>query len=56
MNLNLSWELWKDIHVKFLDNIYKVLPRPMIVIVISMFGCLLNFIGFNLFGVIERIF
>ena len=56
MNINLSWELWKDIHAKFLDNVYKVLPKPLLIIVVSLFGCLFNIVGFNLFGIIERIF
>ena len=53
MNLNLSWELWKDVKIGLLEKLYAILPPKALVVVISLFWDLGNFPGFLIFWAIE---
>ena len=53
MNLNLSWELWKDVKVGFLERVYVIVPPKALVLVISLFWDIGNFAGFLIFWAIE---
>ena len=52
MNLNISWELWKDVHIGFLDELYRTVPSSIMLIVLSLFWSIGNLPGFLLFSLI----
>lgn len=53
MNLNLSWELWKDVKIGFFADLYRVVPSFLTPLVLSMFWNVGNLPGFLLFCFIE---
>lgn len=53
MNINLSWELWKDVKIGFIENLYKIVPRQFTVVVLSLCWDLGNMPGFLLFWGLE---
>ena len=50
MNINLSWELWKDVRIGFLEYLYRVMPPQLVVLVLSFFWNVANFLGFLTFS------
>ena len=50
MNINISWELWKDVRIGFLEYLYGAMPPQLIVLVLSLFWNVANFIGFLTFS------
>lgn len=56
LNLNLSWELWKDVKSGFLTKCYEVLPQKLIPLFLSMFWNAGNFIGFLILVLIEYLY
>lgn len=55
MNLNLSWELWKDLKMGFLKHFYNNLPPQALIFVIPMVWDVGNLSGFILFWAIETL-
>lgn len=53
MNLNLAWELWKDVKIYFLQYMYKVLPPFAIILTVSFIWNLTSVFGFLLFWGLE---
>jgi len=49
MNINLSWELWKDVKIGFLDNLYKILPPSFLIVLLSIVWDIGNLPGYFLF-------
>lgn len=52
MNINLAWELWKDVHIKFLDKL-KELAFPAAFSVIMSIWAVASFVFYNLLRKIE---
>ena len=50
MNINLSWELWKDLKIGVLEYLYRVVPPQFVVLVLSFFWNIGNFVGFLIFA------
>jgi hypothetical protein len=49
MNINLSWELWKDIKIGLFEKLYKILPPLATIMMLSFIWDLGNIPGFFLF-------
>jgi hypothetical protein len=55
MNLNLSWELWKDLRMGFLKYFYKHLNNKSIIFVVAIVWDLGNLAGFLFFWALEQV-
>lgn len=55
MNLNLSWELWKDLKFGFLKKVYEVLPPKSLILVVSLVWDIGNLSGLLLFWGFEQL-
>ena len=55
MNLNLSWELWKDVKNKTLAELYDKVPRLLVIFGISFFWNLGSLVGLGLFRALEQL-
>lgn len=53
MNLNLSWELWKDLRIGFLKSIYKYINNKSLIFIVALFWDLGNLGGFVFFYLLE---
>ncbi len=55
MNVNLSWEVWKDLQMGFLKQLHEKTPPHLLIIAVPLVWDLGNMSGFLIFWALETL-
>lgn len=55
MNVNLSWEVWKDLKMGFLKELHKKVPPGVVLLVVALVWDVGNMSGFLIFWALETL-